>query len=90
VIATVVGAIGNSCGGTTAPTPVWDGLVRVTGTVRNFRTGEPVVGARVTIGDYTGSPVTPANITATTDRSGVYTLTVPSAEQFISSGTRRV
>jgi hypothetical protein len=58
------------CGG--SPTgPTWDGQVRVAGSVLDFQTNGAVGGARVTIG----------NVTATTDSTGVYSLTVPAGEQ---------
>lgn len=64
------GVIG--CGG--SPTQPGDGQVQVAGSVRDFRTNAVVGGAHVTIG----------NATATTDASGVYSLTVQAGEQRVS------
>lgn len=75
------GAIG--CGGSPAqptgePAPsaaqARDGQVRVVGSVLDFQTNEAIGGARVRIG----------NTTATTDASGVYSLTVPAGEARVS------
>jgi len=57
-----------ACGG--SPTQPWDGQVRVAGAVRDFRTNAAIGGARVTIGDAA----------ATTDRGGLYALSVPAGE----------
>lgn len=54
--------------------PSWDGQVRVSGFVRDFRTNTGVGGARVVVG----------NATVTTDATGFYSLTVPAGEQRVS------
>jgi hypothetical protein len=51
--------------------PSWDGRVRVAGTVRDFATSGTVSAATVVVGNGGG------DISATTDISGAYALTVP-------------
>jgi hypothetical protein len=61
------------CGGSPIG-PTSDAQVRVAGSVLDFQTNAGVGGARVTIG----------NVTAATDPTGGYSLTVPAGEQRVS------
>jgi hypothetical protein len=70
VVAALLAACAFGCSG--SPTqPSWDGRVRVAGTVRDFATSAPVGAATVLIGNGGAG-----DITATTDASGAYSLTV--------------
>jgi hypothetical protein len=71
VIAALLAAGVFGCSG--SPTqPSWDGRVRVAGTVRDFVTSRTVSAATVLVGNGGAS-----DVTATTDVSGAYSLTVP-------------
>src|SRR6266545_3727345 len=65
-------AISTSCTSSTSPTP-WDGQVRVSGRIFEFKTDAAIAGARVSID----------GVTATTDASGSYALSVPSGEHTV-------
>jgi hypothetical protein len=71
VIAGLLLAAALGCGG--SPTqPSWDGRVRVAGTVRDFPTSGTVSAATVVLGNGGAG-----DVSATTDVSGAYALTVP-------------
>ena len=72
VIAAILG--GGAIGCSQSPTqPSWDGQVRVTGAIRDFRSDVVISRARVAIG----------NAATTTDPSGAYSVTVPAGEQHV-------